>query len=40
MVENFQMRANKVVGTHAGVKIVGLKFLSAKKCLRTAFVAL
>ena len=40
MVENFHMRANKVVGTHAGAKIVGLKFFSAKKCLRTAFVAL
>ena len=39
MVENFHVRANKVVGTHAGAKIVGLKFFSAKKCLRTAFVA-
>ena len=40
MVENFHVRANKVVGSHAGAKIVGLKFLSAKKCLRTAFVVL
>ena len=40
MVENFHVRANKVVGSHAGAKIVGLKFLSAKKCFRTAFVAL
>ena len=40
MVENFHVRANKVVGSHAGANIVGLKFLSAKKCLRTAFVVL
>ena len=40
MVENFHVRTNKVVGTHAGAKIVGLNFFSAKKCLRTAFVAL
>ena len=40
MVENFDVRVNKVVGSHAGAKIVGLKFLSAKKCLRTAFVVL
>ena len=31
---------SKVVGTHAGAKIVYLKFLSAKKCLQTVFVAL
>ena len=40
MAGKFRVRANKVVGTHAGAKIVGLKFLSAEKCLRTAFVAL
>ena len=40
MAEKFHMRANKGVGTHAGAKIVCLKFFSAKKCLRTAFVAL
>ena len=40
MVENFHVRANKVVGTYAGAKIVGLKFFSAKMCLRTAFIAL
>ena len=34
------MRANKVFGTHAGAKNCCLKFLTAKKCLRTAFVAL
>ena len=37
---NFHVRANKVVGSHAGAKIVSLKFLSAKKCLRTAVVVL
>ena len=40
MVENFHVRANKVVGIYAGAKIVGLKFFSAKMCLRTAFIAL
>ena len=40
MVEDFYVHANKVVGSHAGAKIVGLKFFSAKKCLQTAFVAL
>ena len=38
MAEKFDMRANKGVGTYAGAKIVCLKFFSAKKCLRTAFV--
>ena len=43
MAEKFHVRANKVVGTmlaHTGAKIVSLKFLYAKKCLRTAFIAL
>ena len=40
MVENFHVGAKKVVGSHTGAKIVGLKFFSAKKCLRTAFPAL
>ena len=40
MVENFHVRANKAVGSYAGAKIVGLKFLSAKKSLRTAFFVL
>ena len=40
MAEKFLVRANKVVGTHTGDKIVCLKFFSAKKCLSTAFVAL
>ena len=31
---------SKVVGTHAGAKFVYLKFFSAKKYLRTVFVAL
>ena len=40
MAAKFHVRAKKVVVTHAGAKIVCLNFFSAKKCIRTAFVAL